>query len=101
MKRRYITSEQAESLLPKGNNIHTFYNMPFGLIGADWSREDIIDKLNTADKIEITGETARNMNHGLAVYNDDVKVQSEILFIETDKEKLDKFDPVKEVQNDE
>ena len=96
MKKRFITSKQAIKLLPDKDQIHTFYNMPFGLLGADWSKEDIIEELNKSDKIEITGECARSMNHGLAVYNDDAILQSDILFVETDKEKLDKFDPIKE-----
>jgi len=94
MNRRFITPEQAQELLPNKNEVHTFYNMPFGLIGADWSKKDVLDKLKKADKIEITGETARSMNHGLAVYDDIAKWQSDILFVETDKEKLDKFDPI-------
>ena len=96
MKKRFITSKQAIKLLPDKDQIHTFYNMPFALLGADWNREDLIAALNAADKIEISGEHARNMNHGLAMYNDDAILQSDILFVETDKEKLDKFDPIKE-----
>lgn len=94
--RRYITSEQAQALLPDRETVHTFCNMPFGLLGTDWSKEEVIEKLNKSDKIEIAGECARNMDHGLAVYNDDVKLQSDILFVETDREKLDEFDPIKE-----
>lgn len=94
--KRYITSEQAQALLPDREIVHTFYNMPFGLLGADWSKEDIIEKLNKSDKIEIAGECARNMDHGLAVYSNDAKLQSDILFIETDREKLDEFDSIKE-----
>lgn len=91
MERRFITADQAIELLPDGNEIHTFYNEYFGLFGCDWSREDIIDKLRNSDKIELTGETARGMGHGLAAYNDGA-YQNQILFIETDMEKLDKFD---------
>lgn len=96
--RRFITAEEAIGLLPEGENIHTFYNEFWGLIGADWSREEVIDKLKKSDKIEITGEIARSMNHGLAVFNNDTKLQSEILFVETDKKKLDEFDPVGNVK---
>lgn len=95
-QRRYITAEEAISLLPEGNEIHTFYNVPFGLIGADWDRADIIQKLTEADKIEIAGETARSMGHGLAVYNNDTQWQSEVLFVETDKDKLNIFDSAEE-----
>ena len=93
MNRRFITAREAEQLLPDRKEIHTFVNMPFGLIGADWNREDIIDKLNKNKiKIEIAGEQARSIGHGLAVYDDSAKRQSDVLFIETDRDKLDKID---------
>lgn len=43
--KKYITAEQAIGILPDGDKIHTFYNPDFGLIGADWDRAAIIDKL--------------------------------------------------------
>lgn len=94
--KRYITAEEAIGLLPERDGIHVFINGPFGLIGTDLDRQEILDKLKSADKIELTGETARNLGHGLAVYNDNAKLQSDILFIETDEEKLNKFDPEEE-----
>ena len=94
--KKLLTDDEAISLLPAGDTIHTFRNMPFGLIGADWSKEDIIEELRKAEVIEITGETARSMNHGLAIYNKNAKYQSDILFIETNKEKLDQLDPPRE-----
>lgn len=94
--RRYITAEEAADLLPDGDAIHTFRGGGPVLIGADWDREEVLNKLKTSDKIEIAGETARNMGHGLAVYNDNAKLQSDILFIETDEEKLNQFDPPEE-----
>lgn len=97
--RKFITVEEAVDLLPEGDYIHTFFNMPFGLLGADWSREDVIDKFKTSDKIELTGEQARSLGHGLAVYNNDTKKQSEILFVETDMKKLLSFDPEGEKEN--
>lgn len=92
MQRRFITADEAIALLPEKEYIHTFYNTPPVLCGADWDKQEIIDKLKAADKIEIAGETARSMDHGLAVYNNDTKMQSEVLFVETDPEKLDAFD---------
>ena len=53
--RTYITTEQAISVLPDGDSVHTFYNPGFGLIGADWSREEITNKLRSSDIIELTG----------------------------------------------
>lgn len=97
--RKFITVEEAINLLPDSDYVHTFFNVPFGLLGADWSREDVIDKFKTSDKIELTGEQARGLGHGLAVYNNDTKKQSEILFVETDIKKLISFDPDKEVED--
>ena len=86
--RTYITTEQAISVLPDGDTVHTFYNPGFGLVGADWSKEDITDKLRRSDIIELTGPAARGMGHGMCVYNKDTKWQSDILFVETDEERV-------------
>lgn len=93
--KKFLTAEQAISLLPEGETIHTFYG-GVALIGAEWERQDVIDKLKSVDKIEIAGEFARRMGHGLAVYNDSAEYLSDILFVETDKKKLDAFDPIVE-----
>lgn len=89
----YLKYDEAVSLLPNSENIHTFMNASFGLIGADWSKEDILDKLKQADNvIELTGESARGMGHGMCVYSKNAKYQSEILFIQTDEDKLSEFE---------
>ena len=87
--KQYISYEQAISILPDGDYIHTFYNAPFGLIGADWNRDDILDKLRNSDIIELTGEQAKTMEHGMCCYQKTAKFQSEILFVETDMKKLE------------
>ena len=84
----YITAEQAISVLPDGDTVHTFYNSGFGLVGADWSKEDITDKLRRSDIIELAGPAARGMWHGICAYNKDTKCQSDILFVETDEDRL-------------
>ena len=86
--RTYITIEQAISVLPDGDAVHTFYNPGFGLVGADWSKEDITDKLRRSDIIELTGPAARGTGHGMCAYNNDTKYHDDILFIETDEERL-------------
>lgn len=86
--KKYITAEQAIGILPDGDNIHTFYNPGFGLMGADWGRTKIIDKLQKSDHLELTGPSAKGMGHGLCAYDDSAKYQSDILFIETDTERL-------------
>lgn len=93
MHRRFITAEEAISLLPDKEQIHTFYDMPFGLLGADWSRDEVVAKFKKSTKIELTGQGARELGHGVAAYDVFTKLQSEVLFVETDQTKLDAFDP--------
>lgn len=88
--KRYLTFEEAVSLLPEGETIHTFISGPV-LIGADWSREDILDKLYKST-IELTGPNARGMGHGIAAYKFGSKYYEELLLIETDAEKLAEFE---------
>lgn len=99
MSRRYISYDEAVSLLPDSETVHTFINESFGLIGADWNRADILDKLKKSDIIEIAGKMARGTRHGICAYNKTAKHQNEILFIETDKERLEAFDPEKDVDD--
>lgn len=99
MKRTFITKEQAISILPESDNIHSFYNAAFGLCGADWSRENIIDKINSSDNLELTGPAARGMGHGLCAYNDGAK-QGDVLFIETNEEKTAALEATLEAVDD-
>lgn len=92
MSRRYITYEEAVFLLPDGEYVHTFYNAAFGLLGADWSKEEIIDKLRKSEVIELAGSQARAMGHGMCAYNKDTKYLKDVLFIETDADRLEKMD---------
>ena len=87
MKKKFLTKGQALSVLPDGETIHTFLNPGFGLVGADWSREDIIEKIQNSDIIELTGEMARSTGHGMCAYNNDTRYHDDILFIETDEER--------------
>lgn len=96
----YITPGQAISVLPDGESIHTFYNPGFGLVGADWSRSDIIDKLNNSEIIELTGPAARKMNHGICAYDKTAKYQSDILFIETDEPRISELEKKLEGMDD-
>lgn len=95
-KKTFITADEAIELLPEGENIHTFRQSGLALIGADWLREEIIDLIRKSDCLELTGGGARSMGHGLATYDHDAKMQSDILFVETDMEKLQALDPDEE-----
>lgn len=90
-KRHFLTVDEAISILPDGDSIHTFRDA-FILIGADWSQEDIIDEIKKSDRREITGPGARGSGHGLAVYPPHAIYHSDILFVETDKKRLDELD---------
>lgn len=92
MSRRYLTYEEAVALLPDREYVHTIVNDGYFMVGADWSREDILKELRSKEVIELTGEHARSMGHGICIYNKDVKRQIDLLFIETDTEKLKAFD---------
>lgn len=91
MSKVYITEQEAISILPKGETVHTFYCAPI-LIGADWSRSEIIDKLKCSTYRELAGEQAKALNHGLALYNDTAKYMSDILFVETDEKALEELE---------
>lgn len=95
--KRYLTYDEAVSLLPYEDEIHTFINNGI-LIGADWSREDILDKLRKST-IELSGPTATAMGHGIAAYSVDGKSYKGLLFIETNAEKLAEF-KAKEEKNE-
>lgn len=87
--KRKITAAEAISLLNDGDYIHTFRTATGMLLGCDWSRESIIEAITQFEStLELTGETARGMNHGIALLDN-----TGPLFIETDKERIDQFDP--------
>lgn len=89
MERKFITPEEAINLLNDTEEIHTFRNPNGMLIGCDISKNSIIEILKSnPGKIEIGGETCRIMNHALIVED------GGFLFIETNEEKLNLFDPL-------
>lgn len=88
MGRVFLTVEQAISCLNDGEYIHTFANPGGTLLGCDISRESLIDHFNEApDKIEIGGEMARSMKHGLVVM-----LSNGPMFVEANEEKLKEYE---------
>lgn len=53
-----------------------------------WERTEIVKKIKHSDVLELAGPTARGMGHGLCIYNNNAIDTFDILFIETDEEKL-------------
>ena len=63
-----LTPDQAESLLLPGERIHSYVNPPWGLVGCDSSREDVVRLIREAKLLEIGGERAKRMKHALVVH---------------------------------
>lgn len=87
-ERIFLSVSQAIECLNEGDTIHTYINPADSmLVGADWSRDAIIDTLiKHKDSIEIGGEMCRKMKHGLVVMRN-----GDPLFIEANEEKLKLF----------
>lgn len=87
--RLFITKKQAIGLLPKGKQVHTFVNPNGMLIGADWSKKELIEKINNSkdNDLEIGGETCKGLKHALIMHSD-----NRVLFVETDMEKVKLID---------
>lgn len=76
-----LTPEQATDLLPDGDTVHTFRTKGDLMVGADWPKERILERFKTHG-VEIAGENARRINHGLCSKDD-----TGWLFIENRREK--------------
>lgn len=88
--KRFITEQEAISLLNDGEDIHTFRNGGNMLIGADHSRKGLLKTIKKYQTtLQIGGEMCRKMKHGL-ILEDEVGY----LFIETNEDKLNEFDPL-------
>lgn len=69
-ERVFLTSEQAEAMLPNGDYIHTFRSGTGILLGADWKREKILEAIKTY-KPELSGKLATSMDHGIVLFDPD------------------------------
>jgi hypothetical protein len=85
-ERIVLSPADAIALLPDGDMIHTFRQGGPCLIGADWEREKLIEALNKYE-VEVTGEMAQSMNHGMAFQDEYGWV-----FVETKKGEAAKAD---------
>ena len=82
--RVFLTPEQANSMLSQDEMIHTFLSLPMVMLGADWERSEIIKLIDDAPPmgLQLTGETAQSMKHGLAVWRGP-EDKGEWVFVET------------------
>lgn len=68
MDRVMLSQEEAEAMLPGGDEIHTFrQGGPGMLIGADWDRIRLIEHMKKYEPVELSGEIATNMGHGMVL----------------------------------
>lgn len=67
-KRRVVPIEEAIARMGDGECVHTFRSAPFGLLGADWTRERLIDAMRKGVVVE-AGPQACAMGHTLAIEN--------------------------------
>lgn len=88
---RTVTIEQAISLLPQGEYIHTILNPGNNMFfGSNWSRFELIEEMKKCSgTIQLSGRMARQTGHGVGFRRGEGWV-----FVETDAEKLNKFDPL-------
>ncbi len=63
-ERVFVSFEQAVAMLPDKEYIHTFRNGGIALLGAAWSKAEIIEQLRD-HKNELAGGCASSMGHGL------------------------------------
>ena len=87
-----LTKQQAKELVVDrcDRMVHTFYNPPFGLIGADHTKKSVFEDIDNAFVCKKTGESASGMGHGLAIIPNKKCKQSDILFVETKQKETSK-----------
>ncbi len=93
----HLTKQEAISALPEGDRVHTFRNSPVGLLGADMSREDLIELLGRYEHtIEIGGQQCMEIGHGLVVIDKigDPPAHA-VLFIQASSERLTELEKQK------
>lgn len=73
-----VSLETAIGMLrDRGGWVHTFRGRGHMLLGADWELDDILDALRRSPRIEVAGDNAQALGHGLVIDRDG------LLFIET------------------
>ena len=75
----FLSFDEAVRFIAPDGDIHTLTNPSANmLLGADWRRGELLAALKVAKRIEVTGEQAQSMKHGLAITDGD-----DLLYIET------------------
>lgn len=82
-----LTAEEAESLLPEGDEIHNYIQAGPGLLGANYPRDRVLILFGEAESIELGGKICTAMDHPIVIR----LKNGRILFFKADMEKLKKF----------
>lgn len=93
-KRIFLTKDEALSLcaFSDDDTVHTFRQSGFGFIGYDLPKRKVLRKMYEAEFMEIAGPHMCSMKHGVALVPKNALWQSDIIFLETDMEKLKAFE---------
>ncbi len=78
VERVKLSPEELDAMMPEGEQVHTFMQGGFTLIGADWDRASIL-KAAKENGAELSGEQATAMKHGAVTWKED----GSPVFIET------------------
>lgn len=90
MDERKLTYDEAILLLNDGDEIHCIRNGSNLIVGCNHSRESLLKNMKDHEEtLELGGETCSSLNHGLVLCD-----ESGYLFIKTNKERIDAFDPI-------
>lgn len=81
-----ITQEQALAALPDGDIIHVCSGDGI-IIGADWSREEVLTMISQALFCQIAGPFASSTGHGLAIWTN----RNRVWFVEAKREVMDEY----------
>lgn len=65
-----LTIDEAVSALDGDDTVHCYLDVGMALIGADWSRKEVLEFLAGADWITIGAGMCRGMNHAVIARND-------------------------------
>lgn len=93
-KRIFLTKDEALSLCASSDDdtIHTFRQGGFGFIGCDLSKRELVRKMDEIEFMEIAGPHMCSMKHGIALVPKNALWQSDIIFLETNMDKLNAFE---------
>jgi hypothetical protein len=84
-------TEALKLIVERDGMIHTFLNNPTGLLGADHDKKSIIESIDNAKELQLAGAQAQGFKHALAIIPHIPFTQSQILFVETKPEEVEKL----------